>query len=1067
MEVLLSLPGTIHSCSSRPVTSKQLLVKALPDSGAMQSVIAHDLADRLNLEIDRTRRPALRAANASAIDCRGTASLEMHYEGATHTLEVLVSRDIIGEFIVGWQDLIAFGVLRPDFPTPLTDASSSSHTTHPGSPPADKRPADPQGITDTIQYTALSSPIREGIDKLVATYSDVVRDFRDGTSLPAMGGPAMHIHIRTDTPIKPKKVLVARAVPIHMQDEANKLVQTAIESGIITPEPLPSDWCSPSFFVRDPSKDGKLGKVRLVTDFSALNEYIRRPVHPFPSSAEMIAKIDPKSRIFARLDCTKSYFQVRLDDESSRLTTMILPQGRFRYLRAPMGLSASSDEWNRRSDEALSGLPGCTKLVDDVLVQAASLPELMHRLEAVLVRCRRFGITISKSKILVGNKIKFAGFVISPEGIYPDPDKLAALRDFPSPTNISELRAFHGLANQLAPFVPDLAHLQAPLRPLLKKGTVFNWLSEHETAFQLVKQVLVEYCSKIQTFDPDKETVLLTDASRLKGIGFALIQKDSDGKIALIQCASRSLDGAESRYSTIELEALAIIWAIKKSKFYLYGCPKPFQVITDHRPLIGAFKKPMEENSNRLRRFREQVCDYPFTLTWVEGKNHLIADALSRAPHFEPPEEGEADQVNLVSLYGCRLTQDPAFGRLISHAKEDPDYQAILDAITSDKRCQDLPPTHPARAFSNVWDELAIQDGLITRNDRIVVPAKERPFILDLLHLPHSGLRKTLQNARQLYFWPDMTVDVKAKVEQCHACLEHGASKPLGRLSPSSASAPWEKVSSDLFEFKGETFLLVVDRFSGFPFSLALRSQSARAVLGQLEKLFAIFGYPRIIRTDSGPCYRSEFTAWCEGKGIKHEISDPYHPEGNGLAENAVKSIKQLLEKNGHHGATFYRSLLEWRNAPRTDGFSPAQMFFGRRCRTELPALPQAYEEVDKAHARQERQEKTQARFDRHNRRRPPQAPFTPGQPVLIQDPRNKRWDTRGVIQGQNENPDSYQILSGKRVFIRNRCHLKPDTAMRLSPPFIPVSGGNPEPRGNDQGAPISSRTRSKAATSD
>ena len=101
----------------------------------------------------------------------------------------------------------------------------------------------------------------------------------------------------------------------------------------------PTEWCSPAFFV--PKGDGK--RVRLVTDYTKLNKFVVRPVHPFPSVADIIQSIPASAACFAKLDATHGYFQIPLDEEASRLTTFILPSGRFRYLRAPMGLSSSSD----------------------------------------------------------------------------------------------------------------------------------------------------------------------------------------------------------------------------------------------------------------------------------------------------------------------------------------------------------------------------------------------------------------------------------------------------------------------------------------------------------------------------------------------------------------------------------------------------------------------------------------------------------------------------------------------------------------------------------------------------
>ena len=232
--------------------------------------------------------------------------------------------------------------------------------------------------------------------------------------------------------------------------------------------------------------------------------------------------VKPESKHFAKLDAIQGYFQIPLDEESSKLTTFLLPMGRFRYTRAPMGLNASGDEWCARSDHALAGLQGVTKLVDDILIQAATEEELFQRIREVLQRCRDHGIYISERKIAIGSSIKFAGHIISDQGVLPDNDKVAAITDFPTPKNIHELRSFLGLANQLGQFVPDLAHNTVKMRSLLKKDAAYVWLPFHEQEFQRVKRILTGDLI-VKFFDPTQRTQLLTDASRLNGLGYALI----------------------------------------------------------------------------------------------------------------------------------------------------------------------------------------------------------------------------------------------------------------------------------------------------------------------------------------------------------------------------------------------------------------------------------------------------------------------------------------------------------------------------------------------------------------
>ena len=161
-----------------------------------------------------------------------------------------------------------------------------------------------------------------------------------------------------------------------------------------------------------------------------------------------------------------------------------------------------------------------------------------------------------------------------------------------------------GLAQQLASFVPDLAHMTSTLRPLLKKDITWLWLDDHENSFLEVKKLLTSK-TVIHPFDEEANTFLLMDAFRLHGLGFALMQT-KDNQQFLIQCGSCSLTPTQQRYATIELECMVIQWAIKKCGFYLRGL-QTFDVLTDHRPLVGIFRKQLSMlENNRLMRMREK-----------------------------------------------------------------------------------------------------------------------------------------------------------------------------------------------------------------------------------------------------------------------------------------------------------------------------------------------------------------------------------------------------------------------------------------------------------------------------
>ena len=149
----------------------------------------------------------------------------------------------------------------------------------------------------------------------------------------------MHIHVKEGA-ISRKDTSASR-VPLHYKKEAEKMVNELIKKGVIVPANETTDWCSPAFFVL---KGDKI-RVRLVTYYTELNKHVKRPIHPFGSTKEILQAKPKEAKVFANLDALHGYFQLGLDKESFKVTMFSLPQGKFRHLRAPMGLNTSSDEW--------------------------------------------------------------------------------------------------------------------------------------------------------------------------------------------------------------------------------------------------------------------------------------------------------------------------------------------------------------------------------------------------------------------------------------------------------------------------------------------------------------------------------------------------------------------------------------------------------------------------------------------------------------------------------------------------------------------------------------------------
>ena len=431
-----------------------------------------------------------------------------------------------------------------------------------------------------------------------------------------------------------------------------------------------------------------------------------------------------------------------------------------------------------------------------------------------------------------------------------------------------------------------------------------------------------------------------------------------------------------------------------------------FQVITDHKPLLGTFAKPLGEISNaRLQRFCEKLLQYTFTVTWVPGKLHLIADALSRAPIFDPPE---VEEITANLVLERTIARDPALQELYDNIAEDDTYQKVKQAFLSGKRLASLPFDHPARRYKSMWDDISIRnDLLIVNDDRVIIPDNYKSKVLKKLHFSHAGITKTKQLARQLYYWPGMGTDIEKLISSCEPCQLHRDSQPLPAIKITTAEKPMQSVSLDLFDLDGSDHLIMCDRYSCHIWVHKLRRTVTEAITNQLKNWFYEIGFPSHIISDNGPQFRTEFKDFCKEHHIIHVTSSPYNSRSNGLAENAVKIAKQLLKKSKSI-SDFRNSLLHWLCTPLANGQpSPNELFYGRRLRSTLPVLS------------------TLPDISQPKTAFPQQLKI--GDKVRLQNQHNNRWDDIGIISEIMPSGRSYRVTrdSGGHSVVRNHRFLK------------------------------------------
>ena len=439
---------------------------------------------------------------------------------------------------------------------------------------------------------------------------------------------------------------------------------------------------------------------------------------------------------------------------------------------------------------------------------------------------------------------------------------------------------------------------------------------------------------------------------------------------------------------------------------------------------------------------------YIFTAGWIKGIEHKTADALSRAPVSEPSQEDLRYQDKL--RYGASMVRsiasrklgedpehlsDPTIEKLRQVADANNEYQELKKAISNG-----FPDntTGKLAKFKKLQEELSVEDGLVIRDERIVIPAAARRETLKNLHRSHQGLVRTQRRARATVYWPGIGPDIKSTIEACFQCQEAQpghARQPMIIEDP--PARPGQDGSADLFTTAGKQFLVYCDRLSGWPeVTQWLTTPTSRQVIRSLQNTFTTLGIPVRIRSDGGPQFKSqEFADFMTGWGIIWSPSSVENPASNGHAESAVKAMKSLLKKTGgdinNEEFKLVSSLLEWRNTPNESGKSPAQIMIGRPLRGLIPTHPAKYKEkIDIEEHREKKFELSQKAKHYHDKKAKPLKPLKNGTRVLIRDRTEKKWAQPAVVVDYKIKDHSYMLETetGRRTS-RNRSFLKVDTS--------------------------------------
>jgi len=324
------------------------------------------------------------------------------------------------------------------------------------------------------------------------------------------------VEIHIDANATPRTCHVAAPVPLHWQKKVYEDLLRDEAIGVIERVPYgqPVEWCHRMVVTRKHD-----GTPRRTVDLSPLNKYCKRETFASESPFHMARRV-PGNTWKTVTDAWNGYHSVPLRESDRHLTTFITPFGRWRYTRAPQGFLSSGDGYNRRFDAIISDFERKERCVDDTIYYDEDLEQHWWRTVKFLSTVGNAGIVLNPAKFQFAERtVDFAGFCVSESSITPLPKCIDAIRHFPKPSSITDIRSWFGLVNQVASYA-QLREVMAPFRPYLSPKRKFEWTPELDDAFEASKMSIIESIKNgVEIFDPNRRTCLRPDFSN-RGIGF-------------------------------------------------------------------------------------------------------------------------------------------------------------------------------------------------------------------------------------------------------------------------------------------------------------------------------------------------------------------------------------------------------------------------------------------------------------------------------------------------------------------------------------------------------------------
>lgn len=768
--------------------------------------------------------------------------------------------------------------------------------------------------------------------------------------------------------VKPHKSCVQRTypVPLSQRPAVGTEIQQMLQDGII--ELSNSSYCSPMRIVLK-----KPTGIRICLDARFINDIIFADNESPPPIDELLNKYEGV-KVLSTTDLTSGYWQIPLEEESRKYTAFLHNGTLYQFCRVPFGLKTAGSGFMRALRIALGNdfNSSVTSYVDDLLITSSSYDEHIDHLDKLFTRLILCGFTLKLKKTLFfRDAVPFVGFILTPNGIRPDPEKLAVILNFPRPVDRKQLQGFIGSCTFYRRFTVKHAEKITPFRDLLSENTPWLWKPEHDKAFQELKDSFIDSVT-LQHYLPNVPFRIQTDASDL-GISAVLYQIDSKGDHRIISLISKCLSAAETRYTTTEKELLAIMYALLKFRIYLLGTY--FHIITDHKALT--FLKTCKFHTPRISRWILLMNQYTFQIEHCKGVDNIVADFFSR--NF-PDRVDNSDPKKIIvaalrnNFHSVNTDSTVCMISAVTSVKTDQNFIKLFKNLRQlqEQDKQLLVHIQSIQQGNQNPNYMIFNDLLFTKtkadsNWKIAVPEALVFEIMRSVHqqFGHVGVHKTYQEINRYYAWKGMRRQIKQYVISCDLCQRV---KPLtypmeGTYQLVESTEPNDLISVDFYgplpiSRGGVQYIFVIlDVFSKLVTLYALKRATTRACINRLFNDYIVkIGKPKRVLSDNGSQFSSP--SWknkLEANNIQAIYSSVRHPKSNPV-ERTMRELGRFFRTYCSETHTKWACVLpdinNWLNLTvhSVTGFTPHELHFGENPASKIAEIIQFPPTIDTPH---------------------------------------------------------------------------------------------------------------------